>query len=124
MGHAVFDLLKIPVFGREEDAADQFSTYLLLHLGRDDARAFLLGVAYLGRREAREALSRNLHLQMKHYADEHGLPGQRYFNLLCAAYGFRSPAVCRRGQPMELSPRIEPKAARTNTRNCTTPIRP
>jgi hypothetical protein len=86
MGHAVFDLLKIPVFGREEDAADQFSTFILLHLGREQTRALVLGVAYLGRREAREELSQNLPL--RHYADEHGLPGQRYFNLLCAAYGF------------------------------------
>jgi len=26
-GHAMFDLLKVPVFGREEDAADAFSAY-------------------------------------------------------------------------------------------------
>jgi hypothetical protein len=33
-GHAVFDLLKIPVFGREEDAADQFSAYIMLRQRR------------------------------------------------------------------------------------------
>src|SRR6185295_17389262 len=27
-GHAVFDLLKVPVLGREEDAADAFSAYI------------------------------------------------------------------------------------------------
>src|SRR5262249_5803239 len=88
MGHAVFDLLDVPLFGREEDAADQFSTYLLLHLGGDQARALIQGVAFLGRRETREAMAG--HQQLKHYADEHGLPAQRYFNLLCTAYGFNA----------------------------------
>ena len=27
------------------------------------------------------------HLKLKHYADVHSLPVQRYFNLLCVAYG-------------------------------------
>jgi len=85
MGHAVFDLLEVPLFGREEDAADQFSAYLLLHLGGDQAHALIQGVAFLGRRETREAMGRQ---QLKHYADEHGLPAQRYFNLLCTAFGF------------------------------------
>jgi hypothetical protein len=31
-GHAVFANLKTPLFGREEDAADQFSTYIMLKL--------------------------------------------------------------------------------------------
>jgi hypothetical protein len=86
MGHAVFDLLEVPLFGREEDAADQFSAYLLLHLTGDQARPLIQGIAYLGRRETREAMAG--HQQLKHYADEHGLPAQRYFNLLCTAYGF------------------------------------
>jgi hypothetical protein len=40
-GHAVFDLLKIPIFGREEDDADQFSAYIPI-FGReeDDADQF------------------------------------------------------------------------------------
>ena len=31
-GHAVFDQLKVPVLGREEDAADLFSAYIMLQL--------------------------------------------------------------------------------------------
>lgn len=86
MGHAVFDLLDVPLFGREEDAADQFSAYLLLHLGGEQSRELIQGVAFLGRRETREAMAGRQ--QLKHYADEHGLPAQRYFNLLCTAFGF------------------------------------
>jgi hypothetical protein len=38
MGHAVFDLLDVPIFGRPEDAADQFAIYILLRIGKQDAR--------------------------------------------------------------------------------------
>jgi len=86
MGHAVFDLLKIPVLGREEDAADLFSAYILLHADRADARALITGTAFLGRQETRDAMAINL--ELKHFAKEHGHPGQRYFNVLCIAYGF------------------------------------
>ena len=45
-GHAVFNMLQIPVLGREEDAADQFAAYLILRLGKDEARRMILGSAY------------------------------------------------------------------------------
>ena len=45
-GHAVFNMLQIPVLGREEDAADQFAAYLMLRLGKDEARRMILGSAY------------------------------------------------------------------------------
>ncbi|GIK81378.1 MAG: hypothetical protein DPW22_07150 [Alphaproteobacteria bacterium] len=86
MAHAVFDLLKIPVFGREEDAADQFSAYLLLHADPEEARALITGTAFLSRVESQEAMSKNP--ELRYFAREHGHPAQRYFNLLCVAYGF------------------------------------
>jgi hypothetical protein len=46
-GHAVFDLLKVPVFGREEDAADLFSAYIMLQFGKEDAHGLILGSASL-----------------------------------------------------------------------------
>ena len=45
-GHAVFDVLKVPVFGREEDAADLFSAYIMLQFGKEDAHGLILGSAY------------------------------------------------------------------------------
>src|SRR5215831_5955483 len=38
IGHATFDLLKVPILGREEDAADQIASYALLRLDKDLAR--------------------------------------------------------------------------------------
>jgi hypothetical protein len=81
-GHAVFDMLEIPFLGREEDAADQFSAYVLLHRAKEDARRLILGVAYLGSKPAEQETT-----SMLQQADIHELPAQRYYNVLCMAYG-------------------------------------
>jgi hypothetical protein len=52
VGHAVFDYNKVPILGREEDAADQFAAYTLLKFDKNDARRPLEGVAYGYARDA------------------------------------------------------------------------
>jgi hypothetical protein len=83
-GHAVFDLLKVPVFGREEDAADSFSAYIMLQLGKEHAHRLIMGSAY---QYQADLLSPQLSLPLTKFADEHEIAVQRYFNLLCIAYG-------------------------------------
>jgi len=84
-GHAVFDMLETPFLGREEDAADEFSAYMILQLAKDSARRLILGVAYLGSAQAQQEM--NTAPQLSQFADVHELPAQRYYNLLCMAYG-------------------------------------
>jgi len=84
--HAVFDLLEVPVFGHEEGAADLFSAYLQLQVGKEEARVLIIGTAFLGQKETQEIMGRSL--ELKDFANEHGLPAQRFFNFLCIAYGF------------------------------------
>jgi hypothetical protein len=82
VGHAVFDYLGVPVLGREEDAADQFAAYILLQFDKPNARRLIAGTAYAYYREASlPSLKKNP------FADEHGLPAQRFYNVLCLAYG-------------------------------------
>jgi hypothetical protein len=83
-GHAVFDLLQVPLFGREEDAADQFSSYIMLRFGKAEARRLILGSAYQYKGDLGE---KTVSLDLKKFSDEHGTPAQRFFNLLCIAYG-------------------------------------
>src|ERR1043165_1329104 len=45
-GHGIFDLLEIPVMGREEDAADFFSIYFMLQFPPADARRLIEGIAF------------------------------------------------------------------------------
>jgi hypothetical protein len=81
-GHAVFDQLKVPVLGREEDAADLFSVYIVLQMGKEDARRLILGNAYQYKEDVV-----NPQVPLTKYSDEHGIPAQRFFNVLCIAYG-------------------------------------
>jgi hypothetical protein len=83
-GHALFDMLNLPVLGREEDAADQVSAYIMLHLGEAEARRLILGTAYAYKTEVESAATPP---KLQEFADEHGMPAQRLYNLLCLAYG-------------------------------------
>jgi len=85
VGHAVFDMLNIPLFGREESAADMFSAYIMLQFSPRDAHQLINATAYLSGTEARR--DQKLMPTASDYANTHGLPAQRYFNLLCIAYG-------------------------------------
>jgi hypothetical protein len=82
VGHAFFDMLKIPVLGREEDAADQVAAYILVSLGDDFARRTIAGVAYMYAQDARRAT-----IQQSSFANVHSLDAQRLYNVLCLAYG-------------------------------------
>jgi hypothetical protein len=83
-GHALFDILNIPRFGREEDAADQFSTYLMLRFDKEQSRRLILGSAY---QYKGDLSSPTVTMPQQKFADEHGTPTQRFYNLLCMAYG-------------------------------------
>jgi hypothetical protein len=83
-GHAVLDMLKIPVFGREEDAADQFSAYIMLQFGKEDAHRLIEGSAYQYKADLQKWQSTTT---ITKFANVHGTPAQRFFNVLCIAYG-------------------------------------
>lgn len=101
MGHAVFDYLQIPIFGREEDAADDVSAYLMLQFGREEARELLSGAVYAYATEVKltgagEKVTggdtKRMHQaevtqKLEKFADEHGTPAQRLYNYFCIAYG-------------------------------------
>jgi hypothetical protein len=79
-GHAVIDLLQIPVFGREEDAADQLAGFIMLQFGKDVARKLLTGTIFLYHEQAKV-------LPQSNFADVHGTDLQRFYNYACMAYG-------------------------------------
>jgi len=88
MGHALFDLYGIPVFGREEDAADQFATYFMLHMGTHAPRTYITGAAYAYNEYLKNYQDDpKVVVPLKAFASNHGAPQERYFNLLCIAYG-------------------------------------
>jgi hypothetical protein len=84
VGHAMFDLLSVPVFGYQEDAADQFAVYIILHFGKADARRLILGAAHSYNKYVKNP---TVTAPLTAFSDEHGPPAQRFYNLLCLAYG-------------------------------------
>jgi hypothetical protein len=87
--HALFDMFFTPMFGREEDAADQLAAYLYLQLGEEEARRLVLGTAYnyLVIETNDEDSAQTIDEVIEDSAETHSLPSQRAYNLLCMAYG-------------------------------------
>jgi len=79
LAHALIGEMDIPVVGREEDAADEFATLLLLEAGETGHQA-LFGTA-----DWFEAMSRSQ--KDLNFWDEHSLDQQRLFNILLLMYG-------------------------------------
>jgi len=84
MGHGAFDQFNTPIFGRQEDAADNFATYIMLQLGKSDARRLIGGAAYSYMKYLKQP---KVTAPLKDFSDVHGSPQQRFFNLICLAYG-------------------------------------
>ena len=110
VGHAVFDIHKVPIFGREEDAADQFSAYIMLRFRKEDARRLILGNAY----QYKNDLQPNAPIALTKFADEHGTPAQRFYNVLCLAYG-SDPKFYQEIVEKGYLPKRGPRDAKTNT---------
>jgi hypothetical protein len=124
----------VPIFGHEEDAADNFATYTMLQFGRGQARRLIGGAAWAWRAYLGD-YRRNPVIQMRlaAFASDHGLPQERFYNLLCLAFGAnrgafadveaylpptRSPRCSHEYQTVvhafhkEISPHIDQEAAK------------
>jgi hypothetical protein len=91
VGHASFDMFNVPIFGHEEDAADNFATFIMLQFGKGQARRLIDGAAwawraYLGDYQKNPVVQTRLAA----FATDHGLPQERFYNLACLAFGANS----------------------------------
>ena len=107
-GHAVFDYLKIPILGREEDAADQFAAYLLLQFAKSDARRLIVGTAHAYNVDASKPTTKK-----NPFADEHGLPGgsargEVHQLPVVARLVLGTQRVLARREAREVGPHVEP----------------
>ncbi|MFV2053654.1 DUF4344 domain-containing metallopeptidase [Aliiroseovarius sp. YM-037] len=85
LGHALIDIMALPVFGQEEDAADVLSVLLIDALFEEDSAVSLTYEAafgFLGEADAMAAEGGE-----PAYWDVHGADLQRYYNLVCLFYG-------------------------------------
>jgi hypothetical protein len=80
MSSAVFEILDVPLWGREEDAADKLAGFLMLQFGAETARKLLNGAAYFFEASDRTWTGSD-------FSDIRGTEAQRFYNYLCIAYG-------------------------------------
>jgi hypothetical protein len=84
MGHAIFNFYNAPLFGGQEEAADQFAVYMMLQFGKSQARRLIGGAAFTYRRFVRDP---KLIVPLEAFSSMHGAPQRRFYSLLCIAYG-------------------------------------
>ncbi|GLS88122.1 hypothetical protein GCM10010873_30960 [Cypionkella aquatica] len=85
LGHALIDVLQLPVLGKQEDAADHLSVILMNDIWEEEAAANILAsdaTAYALLAEQRDAGGAE-----PVYSDEHSLDMQRYYTVVCLFYG-------------------------------------
>ena len=91
--HALIEFLGIPLFSREEDAADTMASFAILALFRQDAPALINGIVYsylvdTGVRNFSELPSLEARtITSRQYGGAHSTPLQRLFNVVCLAAG-------------------------------------
>jgi hypothetical protein len=84
MGHAIFDVFEVPLFGDAENAADNFSTYMMLQFGKDQAKGLITGAASVYKKYVQTAF---VSAPLAAFSDVHAAPAQRFYNMICLAYG-------------------------------------
>jgi hypothetical protein len=77
---ATFDILDLPVWGRERDAADKLAGFIMVQFGRDVAQRVMIGAARFFELSERQWTQADL-------ASDQAPEAQRFYNYLCIAIG-------------------------------------
>jgi len=101
-GHALFDILDVPIFGREEDAADQMAFFIATQFKPQVADLIVGALADLNgifpdpptdaanTNDPKYPKDADAKCQLDPFcafSDEHGTSSQRMFNAVCVGYG-------------------------------------
>jgi hypothetical protein len=93
--HALFEMFRTPLMGREEDAADMLATFAILNLYGEAAPDMIRGVAYSYLVDAQARTFSDLAtlearaLPSRLYGGPHSTPLQRMYSVVCHAAGFQ-----------------------------------
>jgi hypothetical protein len=77
---ATFDILDIPVWGRERDAADKLAGFIMVQFGKDVALRVMVGAARFFEASERQWTQTD-------FASDQAPEAQRFYNYLCIAIG-------------------------------------
>jgi hypothetical protein len=89
LGHCLIDVLHLPSTGREEDAVDQLSTFVLVALkGEEGERMAISGALSWAIQYDKLAKSGKTAGELNMlWADEHSMDAQRFYNVFCWVFG-------------------------------------
>src|SRR5688572_24209103 len=82
LGHALVDVMDLPITGREEDAVDQLAAWAMIESAADNQAVLDSALSYY-----RSAERQGGQVSAAEFADEHSLNLQRFYNLVCWVYG-------------------------------------
>lgn len=102
LGHALIDIMKLPIYGQEEDAADVLSAVMIHRSFEEEAAArvaFATAFGFLGDVKYREEDGGEVA-----YWDVHGPDLQRYYTFVCLFYGGNPAARQAMADQLELPP--------------------
>jgi len=80
VAEGLFDMLQVPIWGREDDAADKLAGLMMMEFGKDVALRTLTGTTYFF--EASDHTWTGVD-----FSDPASTEDQRFYNYLCIAYG-------------------------------------
>jgi len=80
VSEAIFDILEVPVWGREEDAADKLAGFIMVQFGKEVALKVMVGAAWFFDASDRTWTGND-------FASVESPEAQRLFNYLCIAFG-------------------------------------
>jgi hypothetical protein len=106
--HALVEQLRLPVLGREEEAADQLSAYMMLQFGGDDVAGLIRGTAHMylswiGFFQSRTLVPLGSGASPRE-ARAHPTAGQRLYNLVCLALGSDDNTYVALAKAVDLPP--------------------
>jgi hypothetical protein len=108
-GHAMYDIFNVPVLGHQEDAADQFATWIMLQFGGERAHRVIRGAAYSYAGFIKAVKDDpKVTVPLAAFSSDHGQPEERFFNLACIAYGY-DPKIFAKIVDLNLLPQSRAK---------------
>lgn len=87
LGHGLISLYNLPTTGKEEDAVDQLSVFLLSSSDEKHRNYIVDSINAYGALATLEEANEDATDRLGQYADEHSLSSQRFYNWACWLYG-------------------------------------
>jgi hypothetical protein len=87
LGHGLVDILQLPATGKEEDAVDQLSTFVLITTDQREGGQTVLNGAQWFWNNFQNTRESGAGIEKLNWADEHSMDGARAFNIMCWTYG-------------------------------------